>query len=74
MTMEQYLDKVSLERISEIRARLIRGKSTSDSHSDDIDESSLSEDNWELLMIHTSKRMDGDCPFGHFSRTATPVN
>ena len=54
MTMEQYLERVSLERIAEIRARISdkkRGVLL-----DSSDEESFREDNWELLMIHTSKK------------------
>ncbi len=54
--MEQYLDSVSLEKIDEVRKRLALKKEGLLSDSDDC--SSLDEENWEFLMIHTSKRVE----------------
>lgn len=57
--MEEYLDKVTLERIAEIRARIAKRKNCSDNSKDDQnDDKELHENNWEFLMIHTSKRVD----------------
>jgi hypothetical protein len=56
--MEQYLDSVSLEKIEEVRHKLILKKQGLLSGSSDSDDASLSEDNWEFLMIHTSKRVE----------------
>jgi hypothetical protein len=74
MTMEQYLERVSLERIEEIRLKIAerlstikqRGGASSKSErrgrhletSSDFDDAAFREDNWEFLMIHTSKRTD----------------
>jgi hypothetical protein len=56
--MEEYLDKVTLERIAEIRGRLANRKNCSDNASGDhYDDKELHENNWEFLMIHTSKRV-----------------
>ena len=67
--MDQYLDSVSIERIAEIRARVLskppplnqskhnKGRRTV-SNDSDSDESDLAEENWEFLMIHTSKKVD----------------
>lgn len=65
MTMEQYLDSVSLERIAEIRARVnqkINGQHRSNESSDPFDDESLAEENWQFLMIHTSKKVDAFDP------------
>lgn len=54
--MEQYLDSVSLEKIDEVRQRLALKKKGLLPESDDC--GALDEDNWEFLMIHTSKRVE----------------
>lgn len=54
--MEQYLDSVSLEKIDEVRKRLALKKLGLLPESDDC--GGLDEDNWEFLMIHTSKRVE----------------
>lgn len=54
--MEQYLDSVSLEKIDEVRGRLALKKQGLLPESDDCN--ALDEDNWEFLMIHTSKRVE----------------
>ena len=54
--MEQYLDSVSLEKIEEVRSRLALKKRGLLAESDDC--GALDEDNWEFLMIHTSKRVE----------------
>lgn len=50
------MDSVSLEKIDEVRKRLALKKQGLLPESDDC--SSLDEDNWEFLMIHTSKRVE----------------
>lgn len=56
--MEQYLDSVSLEKIEEVRQKLILKKQGLLPASTDSDDAALNEDNWEFLMIHTSKRVE----------------
>lgn len=72
--MEQYLERVSLERIEEIRLKIAeraailqqRGVTTAKNErrgrhhesSSDFDDAQFREENWEFLMIHTSKRTD----------------
>lgn len=50
------MDSVSLEKIEEVRKRLALKKQGLLPESDDC--GSLDEDNWEFLMIHTSKRVE----------------
>lgn len=72
--MEQYLERVSLDRIKEIRLKIaeraailqqrVGGASKSERRgryhesSSDFDDAQFREENWEFLMIHTSKRTD----------------
>ena len=70
--MEQYLDKVSLERIAEIRSRLTDKKRGM--VGDSNDEESFREDNWELLMIHTSKRVEAEDNNNAACRKSTSEN
>jgi len=55
--MEQYLESVSLDKIEEVRKRIALKNQGSQSQLD-LDDASLDEDNWEFLMIHTSKRVE----------------
>ena len=63
MTMEQYLDSVSLERIEEIKSKIAqkggithKKRSSKRGNEGEQDQSLEDFDNWELLMIHTSKK------------------
>jgi len=65
--MDEYLDKVSLDRIKEIRLKIAEraarpsptkgGKKESSS---EVDDPQFREENWEFLMIHTSKKAVDD--------------
>ena len=55
--MDQYLDSVSLDKIEEVKKRIALRNQGSISQADS-DDGSLDEDNWEFLMIHTSKRVE----------------
>jgi hypothetical protein len=55
--MDQYLDSVSLDKIEEVKKRIALRNQGSHSQADS-DDGSLDEDNWEFLMIHTSKRVE----------------
>lgn len=65
--MEEYLEKVSLDRIKEIRLRIAeRGtrvtptKGGKKEGSSEIEDPQFREENWEFLMIHTSKKAVDD--------------
>ena len=70
MSMEQYLDKVSLERIVEIRLKIAEraarvsykgeSKKCDRNSSSELEDASFREENWEFLMIHTSKKAIDD--------------
>jgi len=65
--MEEYLEKVSVDRIKEIRLRIAeRGtrvtptKGGKKEGSSEIEDPQFREENWEFLMIHTSKKAVDD--------------
>ena len=66
--MDQYLDSVSLEKIAELRTKIElrtkQGGSMSPSLCD-ADDGSMDEQNWEFLMIHTSKRVEETLELQH---------
>ena len=55
--MDQYLESVSLEKIAEVRNKIAMRNGSMSPGDHELD-SSLDEDNWEFLMIHTSKRVE----------------
>ena len=62
--MEEYLDKVSLDRIKEIRLKIAergtRVTPTKAGKKEEAEDPQFREENWEFLMIHTSKKAVDD--------------
>jgi hypothetical protein len=56
--MDQYLESVSLEKIADVRNKITLRNTTISSKGDPDNDGSLDEENWEFLMIHTSKRVE----------------
>jgi hypothetical protein len=56
--MDQYLESVSLEKIAEVRNKIATRTMNSSSTREAESEASMDEENWEFLMIHTSKRVE----------------
>ena len=69
--MDQYLDSVSIDKIKDLRNKIeLRNKnggalSPSAGAADSSDYGSLDENNWEFLMIHTSKRVEETLEIQH---------
>jgi hypothetical protein len=66
--MDQYLESVSIDKIKDLRNKIeLRNKNggVSSPEADSGEYGSLDEDNWEFLMIHTSKRVEETLEIQH---------
>ena len=66
--MDQYLESVSIDKIKDLRNKIeVRNKNGGalSPSADGSDYGCLDEDNWEFLMIHTSKRVEETLEIQH---------